>query len=42
VKELFAYGKPVTGDDLIDREEIVEEKMTCGFFEGTTLEAIKQ
>jgi len=25
VKELFAYGKPVTGDDLIDREEIVEE-----------------
>ena len=25
MKELFAYGKPVTGDDLIDREEIVEE-----------------
>ena len=25
MKELFDYGKPVTGDDLIDREEIVEE-----------------
>lgn len=24
MKELFVYGKPVTGDDLIDREEIVE------------------
>jgi len=42
VKELFAYGKPVTGDDLIDREEIVEEKMTCRFFEGSTLEGIGQ
>lgn len=25
MKELFEYGKPVTGDDLTDREEIVEE-----------------
>jgi len=34
------YEKPVSGDDLIDREEIVEEKMTCRFFEGSTLEGI--
>ena len=25
MKELFAYGKAVTGDDLIDRQEVVEE-----------------
>ena len=25
MKQLFPYGKPVTGDDLIDREEIIGE-----------------
>ena len=25
MKELFAYEKPVSGDDLIDRQEVVEE-----------------
>ncbi len=36
------YEKPVTGDDLIDRQEVIEEKKPAGFFEGSTLEAIKQ
>ena len=32
MKELFAYEKPVSGDDLIDRREVVEEKKPAGFF----------